>query len=99
MTMPLGQVLHELAVNAVKHGSLSGPDGRLDIGWEIEGDGGLILRWTESGGPRVPQDSDTGVGLFLVTNLIERQIGGEFTPDFPSTGARHELRIPMTHGP
>ena len=99
ISMPLGQALHELAMNAVKHGSLSESDGRLDVDWEIEDDGALLLRWTESGGSRVPQDPDPGVGLFLVTNLIEHGVGGTVSLDFPSAGARHELRIPRPREP
>ena len=47
-------ILHELATNAAKYGSLSGPDGRIDSAWTHEADGRLVLRWSETGGPAVP---------------------------------------------
>ena len=46
----VGLVLHELATNAVKHGALSGPSGRVEVTWRLEGDS-LRLEWRESGGP------------------------------------------------
>ena len=43
--------VHELTTNAVKYGALSASAGRLQIDWERPGAGGLLLRWTEAGGP------------------------------------------------
>lgn len=44
-------LLHELATNAAKYGSLSVPEGRLAV--RVESDGTNIrLRWEESGGPQ-----------------------------------------------
>jgi two-component sensor histidine kinase len=48
---PLAMAVHELATNAVKHGALSVPDGRLSVTWRLDGEA-LRLRWEETGGPR-----------------------------------------------
>ena len=61
--------LHELATNAVKHGALSSPDGRIDIAWAVRGDDGgrvLSFRWQERGGPPVVTPSRRGFGTTLL---------------------------------
>ena len=45
----IGLALHELAANAGNYGALSRNVGRVDVGWETDGDT-LILSWTERGG-------------------------------------------------
>jgi two-component sensor histidine kinase len=71
----LALVLHELATNAVKHGALSVPGGRVRVAWEVEETEGarrLRLRWEERGGPRVRQPATRGFG----TDLIKAAVGG-----------------------
>ena len=66
----LALMLHELATNAVKHGALSAPAGRVRVGWEVEeAEGGgrrLRLRWEERGGPRVGPPVSRGFGTRLI---------------------------------
>lgn len=66
-------VLHELASNAVKYGSLSCPSGRVEISWKRMGTKGETLDfvWRESGGPAVSSPQRRGFG----TLLIERSGG------------------------
>ncbi len=65
-TLSLSLLLHELATNAVKYGSLSVPAGRVAIDWEIEGDD-LVLQWHETGGPAPPPESGKpGLGSRLI---------------------------------
>ena len=45
-------LLHELATNAVKHGALGVPGGRVEVAWKI-GRKHFRLSWRESGGPAV----------------------------------------------
>jgi two-component sensor histidine kinase len=47
----IGVTLHELATNAAKYGSLSVPNGQVEVTWSRAIDGRLILQWTETGGP------------------------------------------------
>ncbi|MFN3868092.1 MAG: PAS domain S-box protein [Hyphomicrobiaceae bacterium] len=63
-------ILHELATNAVKHGSLSTDSGRIAINWSVLGGepSHIELTWRESGGPAVSPPARRGFGL----NLIER---------------------------
>jgi two-component sensor histidine kinase/DNA-binding response OmpR family regulator len=62
----LALVLHELATNAVKHGSLSSASGRVTISCERVPNGrpgNLRFVWRESGGPPVAAPDTEGFGL------------------------------------
>jgi two-component sensor histidine kinase len=60
-------VLHELATNAFKHGSLSVPDGAVVLTWVVDGDF-VRLKWREMGGPPVKQPEHQGFGLKLISH-------------------------------
>ena len=73
----LAMAIHELSTNAIKHGALSVPQGRVRIEWTIEEDAGdclLTLQWTESGGPPVREPEGKGFG----TRLIQSGLSSEF---------------------
>lgn len=68
-TLSLSLLLHELGTNAVKHGSLSVPKGRVEIEWVIrsEPDGDVFhLVWRERGGPPPSQPSGRGFGSRII---------------------------------
>jgi len=71
--LQLALILHELASNAMQHGALSTPGGRIAITWRIRDDEPRLveLTWTESGGPAVAPPQQRGFGL----TLIERSKG------------------------
>ena len=80
----LALILHELATNAQKHGALSDPNGRLDIGWENsrEDNDNVEIVWRESGGPVVRAPKGRGFGLLLLdrsrnTNFLTVDIAFE----------------------
>jgi two-component sensor histidine kinase len=86
--VPLVLALHELATNAVKHGALSAPRGRVSLSWTI-GDtdkrSGLVLQWLESGGPPVERPTRQGLG----SRLLVRQSGlEEVSVEYDSAGVR-----------
>ena len=75
----LGLVLHELATNAAKYGSLSVPEGVVDVVWSATRTK-LRLVWREHGGPRIakaPQFS--GFGSLLITSSAAK-VTQRFTP-------------------
>jgi two-component sensor histidine kinase len=90
---PMAMLLHELATNAVRHGALSVPEGRVSLTWEFDAeDGRLQLLWTESGGPPIPAPPvQRGFGSRLITQLVERQLGGELQSDWQVKGLRISL--------
>ena len=57
----LALAFHELTMNAVKHGSLTEPGGRIVIDWHRDGDE-VRLRWREEGGPPVAPPERSGFG-------------------------------------
>lgn len=67
-------VLHELATNAAKYGSLSDVEGSVRLDWTTEHDGDaqyLLLEWIETGGPPVQPPVRRGFG----SDLIRRCFG------------------------
>ena len=68
-------ILHELATNAAKYGSLSLASGRIDLCWSHEPDGRLELRWTETGGPPVHTPTREGFGGRIIKQMAEQLKG------------------------
>lgn len=67
-SLSLSLILHELATNAVKHGSLSLPQGRVDLTWGVTGPhhDRFELMWKEIGGPPVAAPASAGSGTRLI---------------------------------
>lgn len=89
-------VLHELATNAVKHGSLSVPGGTIDAGWDIEdAAAGRVLRfhWIERGGPPVSEPGRRGFGSVLIERMPQ-ELDGTVTQTFDPEGVRCLIAIP-----
>ena len=72
--VPLGLLLHELATNASKYGSLSGREGQVTFLWrviDVDGHRQLRATWTESGGPRIAQQpAKAGFGSYLIDHAL-----------------------------
>ncbi len=90
----IGLVLHELATNAVKYGSLSVADGRLDVSWSWRDDGRLDLTWVEADGPAVQEPTSQGMGTDVIFGAIEHQLGGKVRFEWPPQGLRCALSLP-----
>ena len=77
-------VIHELATNSIKYGSLSSPNGTVDISGSVEG-GDVIIVWTEKNGPRltVPR-GQAGFGSKLVHTSLTSQLAGSITFQWPA---------------
>jgi two-component system, chemotaxis family, CheB/CheR fusion protein len=82
LATPFGLILHELATNAAKHGSLSRPGGKVNLSWTLNSGNNpptLKLVWKEEGGPAVIKSAKVGLGSTLIDNGI------------PSATVRREL--------
>jgi len=96
----LSAALHELADNAVKHGSLSRPKGHLDLSWSVsrtERGMTLALDWVERNGPPTRRPRKLGFGSRLIGLVIERQLNGEITRTFKRAGLSVHMVVPLTH--
>jgi len=93
----LALVIHELMTNAAKYGSLSVPEGRLDISWSFSKAGGCELRWTETGGPAVTPPTREGFGSKLIQTTMVYDLGGRADIAYPPSGMTARLVIPAKH--
>ncbi|WP_131829815.1 sensor histidine kinase, partial [Teichococcus deserti] len=91
---PLAMVLHELATNATRHGSLSLPEGQVTLRWRVEGSDFLLV-WSESGGPPLEEPPERqGLGTRLIQTTVTLQLGGTVTRRWQKDGLVCELRLP-----
>jgi two-component system, chemotaxis family, CheB/CheR fusion protein len=99
LALSLGMILHELATNAVKHGSLSAASGSLEVSWSVETRSGdhtsLVVDWIERGGPAVKSSPPRGFGLNLIEREVGHGLGGKVHIDFEEGGLRANLRVPL----
>jgi two-component system CheB/CheR fusion protein len=85
--VPFGLVLHELATNAAKYGSLTRTKGAVDVEWKVESGkkkGQRVLKfvWKESGGPAVKKSKKPGFGSELITKgLPQADVQWQFRPE------------------
>ena len=96
----LSAALHELAANAIKHGSLSRPKGQLDLAWSVsrtERGMTLTLDWVEKNGPPTRLPRRFGFGSRLLSLVIERQLNGEVQRTFSRNGLAVHMVVPLTH--
>lgn len=89
----LSLALHELATNAVKHGALSSPAGKINIAWAVRGgDGGRVLsfQWQERGGPPVVAPTRRGFGTTLLKATF-----GDVRFDYAPEGLMCEIDVAL----
>ncbi|MEL6062837.1 MULTISPECIES: HWE histidine kinase domain-containing protein [unclassified Methylobacterium] len=98
----LALALHELASNAVEHGSLSLPQGRVDVRWEARPSDGaetadpvLQLDWKEQGGVTVVDPSRRGFGTEVLLETLVYQLDAQTVLDFESDGLHFRLCLPL----
>lgn len=82
----LSLALHELAVNAVRYGSLSTENGKVEVVWRRTPDGGFALEWLETGGPPAAAPATKGFGATLIEDVAGRELGGSAKINYRSSG-------------
>ncbi|UCI16985.1 PAS domain S-box protein [Mesorhizobium sp. B2-1-8] len=106
---PFGLVLHELATNAAKYGSLSSSEGYVLLTWSITGGNDnrqVNVVWQEVDGPRVIKPERAGFGSLLIEKGIPgATVQHQFLPDgvvctieLPLAEPKEQWRTPLTPG-
>jgi PAS domain S-box-containing protein len=90
----LGLALHELATNAVKHGALSRPNGRIEIDWHVSGKT-ITFTWTERSSTASPESQRKGFGTRLLAQAVPYELGGSTQLRFSSGGMTFMLELPL----
>jgi two-component sensor histidine kinase len=98
VALSLGMAVHELTTNAVKHGALRAPEGRLAVVWRIEiSDNVRRLRfdWRESGGPLVVPPKRQGFGSRLLRHMLAGQLKSGVEMTFDPAGLHFSVVVPL----
>jgi two-component sensor histidine kinase len=89
LTMAL--LVHELATNSAKYGSLSAENGQVSVTWSASGPA-LSLKWCESKGPVVQPPTRKGFGLRLMARALD-QFGGAVETNFDASGLNCKMNL------
>ena len=89
-------LVHELATNSAKYGSLSVPDGIVLLTLRMT-DALLAVDWQEKGGPTVSAPQRQGFGLRLLSRALE-QFGGGTDILFEPSGMICKMKIKLPVG-
>ncbi|MBB5663749.1 sensor histidine kinase [Rhizobium leguminosarum] len=90
IALPLSLVLHELATNATKYGSLGSEQGTVAIAWKHD-DGRVLLVWTEAGGPPVSTPTKRGFGSVLIERAFSSKAQARSRSDYRPEGLVFEV--------
>lgn len=91
-------LVHELATNAVKYGALSEASGRVEVSWDIDGEGAdarLRFRWRELAGPALSAPDRTGFGSIVLERIVRETFKAEIAIEYAPEGLRYDLDAPL----
>ncbi len=90
LALPLSLVIHELATNATKYGSLRNEAGKVGIAWTYE-KASFRLLWTETGGPPVLPPTRKGFGSVLIERAFPAWAKARCKPNYRHEGLVFEV--------
>jgi PAS domain S-box-containing protein len=93
--------LHELFINAMKHGALSRDTGSITVGWQRD-DGPeprLRMVWREAGGPEVSAPTHRGFGSFLIERALAEDLNGRVVTEYAADGLVCTIEAPLSPEP
>jgi two-component sensor histidine kinase len=91
----LAIAIHELATNAVKHGSLSNAVGTVQLTWTLDGSE-FRLEWRECDGPPVTTPASRGFGSAMLQRALPLEVDGKVEMDFDPSGLRCTIIAPLS---
>ncbi|WP_198671131.1 HWE histidine kinase domain-containing protein [Oceanibium sediminis] len=87
----LALALHELATNAVKHGALKIPDGRITLRWSGTPGADFRFEWREHGVPGLSPPRGDGFGSLILMSFLPAQLGATAERGFDGDGLSYTL--------
>lgn len=87
-------ILHELATNASKYGSLTSQTGSVKISWTLDAGSRepvIVFRWAERGGPKITPPDRNGFGSVLLEHAVANS-GTRPVFDYSPEGFSYELK-------
>ena len=99
MVQTFALVLHELATNAAKHGSLSNQKGRVSVTWTVSHQSPSArfrFQWEEQNGPTVKPPARKGFGSTLLAGAFPADLSVEPRLSFEPGGFVYELEAPLS---
>ncbi|MBX6426565.1 MAG: PAS domain S-box protein [Variibacter sp.] len=91
-------IVHELATNAAKHGTLSVPSGQVSVRWRLANVDGstskIVFEWTESNGRDIGRIDRRGYGSFIIGLDGPPLLGDSARMDLIPGGLRYTLTMP-----
>jgi len=94
--LALSLAIHELATNAAKYGALSSKAGQVAVVWTLSDDGGIALKWTETGGPRVKPPKRRGFGSTLIEKALTMETDGRASVRYRTAGVVCDVFLPQS---
>ena len=98
LAVALGMAIHELTINAARHGALSVPGGKVTARWKVTIEATrrlLAFDWVESGGPPVARPRRTGFGTQLLELVMPGQVQAKGRIVYARKGVRVHYDVPM----
>ncbi len=93
----LGLAIHELATNALKHGALSVPEGRVYVRWAANKENRVFqFSWIERHGPAFPPPRRRGFGSVILNSIVPAACGGTAELKVTGTGMTWQLDAPLS---
>lgn len=94
----LAMGIHELTTNAIKHGALSVPEGRVSFTWTVvKSDQGsqVEMLWRETGGPPPQPPEREGYGARVIAFIPSREHNGMVKVEYPPDGYLCRIRFTL----